>query len=156
MQPNRQPNVPPWGMCVSGASLCSAEKKMSSILTICDYVCFHPVSKLHHQLVTRQCRLLHLRRFITATYRFTLSSNSGGTWDISTCQVWQDADMPTSNLLTQDPGTILPCRYSSSRTSCITKVSAYYTVLHTAERYDKRRIMYSKRNVRKTSWPEPT
>ena len=41
-----------------------------------------------HQFVTRHCSLLHLSRFNTAAYRFTLSGVSAGTWDTSTCRVW--------------------------------------------------------------------
>lgn len=79
MQPSRQPNVPPWGKCISDVLLCSAAKEWGGILTICDCVCVYLDSKLHHS-VTRYCILLHLRRFNTAAYRFTLSNVCGHVW----------------------------------------------------------------------------
>jgi len=76
MQPNRQPNVPPWVKCVSNFLQCSAAKEWGYVLTICDCVCVcvcvYLDSKLH-QFVTRHGSLLHFRHFNTTTYRFTLS-----------------------------------------------------------------------------------
>ena len=63
---------------MSDASLCSAAKKWSSIFDhLYDCVCVYLDTKLH-QSVTRHCSLLHLQRFITATYRFTLASDTAG------------------------------------------------------------------------------